>query len=279
MKPSKSKGIFFVIAYGVFSTYSIAEDKATVSNQMDETSCKVTGPQAPRDIDKIAGKNNPKFSLAPSYKNMNLCNIHFHNNAEHKAKDFSIYVGEGNGGYGGGYQCGISDSLTTKELKATENDVCKGLKPGDTVEVHWAHTSCKNAAPGDGLGSCIPDGCTDYKLRVESQVFTLVNDASAINFNELSYTDNVVNGLHQAKSIPANTGKPAEFLGSVTGPDLTNQICSPLLVSWGVRPRCSKLDINSLGKWCKDKDSVFNERRAHGVRMLVTNPNFLSEIK
>jgi hypothetical protein len=43
---------------------------------------------------------------------MNLCNIHFHNNAEHKAKDFAIYAGEGEHGHGGGYQCQISKSLS-----------------------------------------------------------------------------------------------------------------------------------------------------------------------
>jgi len=50
------------------------------------------------------GTNKRVFTSAPSYKEMNLCNIHLHNNAEHKAKAFSIYAGEGEHGHGGGYQ-------------------------------------------------------------------------------------------------------------------------------------------------------------------------------
>ena len=44
-----------------------------------------------------------------------------------------------------------------------------------------------------------------------------------------------------------------------------------------VRPRCAKLDIGSLGEWCKS--NVFEEDHAHGVRELVTNPALLSEIE
>ena len=207
---------------------------------------------------------------------MNLCNIHFHNNAEHKAKDFSLYAGEGKNGVGGGYQCNISQSLSKAELKAPKKTICKGLKPGDTIEMHWVHSSC-DVKPGKGLGSCLSDSCANPDLRVETQVFTLVNDASALNFNDMSYGGNRVNGLHQAKSLPTNTGKPVEFLGSTTGPSYTEQICSPLQVSWSVRPQCAKLDINSLGAWCED--NVFEEDYAHGVRKLVTNPKLLSEIK
>ena len=108
-------------------------------------------------------------------------------------------------------------------------------------------------------------------------MFTLVNDSSALNFQELSYSGNIENGFHQAKSIPSNTGKAVEFLGSTTGPKYNQQICSPLQVSWSVRPQCAKLDINSLGSWCES--NVFQEDHAHGVRQLVTDPRLLSEIK
>lgn len=238
--------------------------------------CEGYGPQTPRDIDEVAGTNQRAFSMAPSYKDMNLCNIHFHNNAEHKAKDFSIYAGEGENGFGGGYQCNVSKSLSKAELAPTEEAVCKGLKPGDTIEVHWVHTSCETK-PGKGLGSCLSSACANPDLRVETQVFTVVNDSDALDFNELTYDGNVVNGYHQAKALPANTGTPVEFLGSTTGPKYTEQQCSPLQVSWSVRPACSKLDINSLANWCKG--NVFEEDHAHGVRKLVTNPKLLSEIK
>ncbi len=70
----------------------------------------------PRDIDSVSGKNKVTFKVAPNYKEMNLCNIHMHTNAEHKAKAFSIYAGEGEHGHGGGYKCGISKSLSKAEL-------------------------------------------------------------------------------------------------------------------------------------------------------------------
>ncbi|WP_369809311.1 delta-class carbonic anhydrase [Paraglaciecola sp. MB-3u-78] len=35
----------------------------------------------------------------------------------------------------------ISKELTAAELTPTKTNVCKGLKPGDTVEVHWVHSS------------------------------------------------------------------------------------------------------------------------------------------
>ncbi len=238
--------------------------------------CEGFGPQTPRDIDNLAGTNKRIFTLAPPASEMNLCNIHFHNNAEHKAKDFSIYAGEGEHGHGGGYQCGMSKSLSAAELKAPAGDICNGLKPGDTIEVHWVHTSC-DVKPGKGLGSCVSEKCANPDLRVETQVFTVVNDPHALNFNDLTYDGNMANGLHQAKALPSGTGKAVEFLGSTTGPKYTEQSCSPYQVTWAVRPHCAKVDINSLGQWCKG--NVFKEDHAHGVRKLVTNPKLLSEIK
>jgi Delta carbonic anhydrase len=56
---------------------------------------------------------------------MNLCNINFHVNAEHKAKVYSIYAGEGEHGYGGGYKCNDSKFLTKVELKAPEKIIVR----------------------------------------------------------------------------------------------------------------------------------------------------------
>ncbi|NTS76408.1 cadmium carbonic anhydrase [Catenovulum sp. SM1970] len=232
--------------------------------------CENFGPQTPRDIDSVNGTNPVVYSKAPSFENMNLCNIHFHENAEHKAKDFAIFAGEGKKGYGTGYQCNISQSLSKAELKPTKESICAGkygdLQPGDTIEVHWVHTSC-DVEPGPTLGACVSDSCANPNLRVETQVFTLVNDSSALDFNE----------LQTAGALPKNTGKPVEFLGSTTGPSFDDQTCSPYQVTWSVRPKCAKLDINTVGQWCKD--NIFDEDHAHGVRKLVTNPKLLSEIK
>ena len=99
----------------------------------------------------------------------------------------------------------------------------------------------------------------------------------SLKFIALDYDGKLVNGYHQPKSLPNKTGKPIEFIGSTTGPKYTEQACSPLQVTWSVRPQCAKLDINSVGAWCKS--NVFSEDHAHGVRKLVTNPKLLSTIK
>lgn len=277
MRINIKKHLLLATMLVTFSSTAVAADSAQDAVKLsNEDACIGYGPQTPRDIDNLIGENKQTFSLAPSYLELNLCNIHFHNNAEHKAKDFSIYAGEGKQGHGGGYQCSMSKSLSKAELKAPKTNVCNGLKPGDTIEVHWVHSSC-DVKPGKGLGSCLSKTCANPDLRVETQVFTLVNDLKAINFNQFTNDRKKVNGLYQAKTLPKNTGKAVEFLGSTTGPKYNEQVCSPLQVTWSVRPKCAKLDINSLEKWCKGND--FKEDHAHGVRKLVVNPKLLSTIK
>ena len=194
---------------------------------------------------------------------------------EHKAKDFSI-LAKTDDGKANGYQCSISQNLSAAELKMPSKNMCKGVKPGDTIEMHWVHSSC-DVQPGEGLGACLSEQCANPTLRVETQVFTLVNDKNAMSFAELEYAGNLAsNSYHQAKNIPNNTGEPVVFAGSTTGPKYTEQSCSPLQVTWSVRPQCAKLDINSLSQWCES--NPFNENKAHGVRELVTNPALLSKI-
>jgi len=279
MKPINSSGILAVfLAVGLSACVGVTKKEAAHESAPPPPTieCKNAGPQTPRDIDSKNGTNKIKFPVAPSSKELNLCNLHFHVNAEHKAKDFSLYAGEGEHGHGGGYKCAATPNLTPNELKPAQGEVCKGLKPGDTIEVHWVHSSC-DVKPGKGLGSCLSDSCKEPKLRVETQVFLVVNDPKAINFNDLNYSGGLTNGKHQAKSLPDSTGTPVEFLGSTTGPAYHDQICSPLQVTWSVRPQCAKIDINSLGDWCKS--NVFEEEHGHGVRKLVTDPSLLSEIK
>ena len=212
--------------------------------------CQKYSPQTPRDIASAAGEN-----------------------AEHKAPGFKVFAGADK--YGG-YKCNESDSLSPAELKAPTGDVCSGLKPGDTIQVHWVHTSCETS-PGKGLSSCLSEQCANSALRVEAQAFVVVNDPKALDFTKFAYDGNVVNGLHQAKALPRETGTPVVFHGSTTGPKYTQEKCSPLQVTWSVRPSCAKIDINSLASWCKG--NVFKEDHAHGVRQLVTEKEFLAEIK
>lgn len=236
--------------------------------------CQGYGPQAPRDISSKAGTNTSFFGLAPAASDMNLCNIHFHTNAEHKAPGFSVFAGDGEHG---GYRCNETDSLSEAELQPLDGDgACHGLSPGDSVEVHWVYTTC-DVAPGEGLGACLSEQCANPQLRVETQVFVAVNDDSAPDFNDYAYSGDIVNGLHQAKMLPSDTGDPIEYLGSTTGPSFTEEACSPLQVTWNVRPSCAKVSIKSLNRWCED--NVFNEDHAHGIRQLVTTEALLAPIE
>jgi hypothetical protein len=234
------------------------------------------GPQSPRDISSLKGTNARIFGEAPAYTDMNLCNIHFHKNAEHKGGEFTKYAGNGTGT---GYQSGFaySGKLSSSETKKINKDICPnphgGLYPGDTIEVHYVHSTAL-AKPGYTLGACLGESITNIQARVETQVYVLVNDKKALDFNELT-EHAVVNGKHQALNIPNNTGTPIQYAGSTTGPSY-NEKASPFQVSWSVRPKVAKVNIETVGDWCKG--NAFKEDHAHGVRNLVTNPKLLSNM-
>ena len=141
------------------------------------------------------------------------------------------------------------------------------------IEVHYVHSSA-NITPGPTLGACLSDSIMNPSLRVEGQVFVLVNDENALDFNTLA-AHGVVNGKQQALNIPSNTGTPIQYTGSTTGPSY-NEKGSPLQVSWSVRPQVAKVSIQSVGKWCEG--NTFDEDHAHGVRNLVINPDLISDI-
>ncbi|MBB1300768.1 MAG: hypothetical protein ACJAVX_002784 [Pseudoalteromonas rhizosphaerae] len=234
------------------------------------------GPQSPRDIDQNYGTNLRSFGMAPSRSELNLCNIHFHKNAEHKGGEFTTYAGNGDGkGHHTGY---LSErKLSAAQLQPVKSKICaakgESLKVGDTLEVHFVYSSAQ-VTPGPTLGACLAQSTMNPALRVEGQVIVLANDKDAINFAQLANVEQV-NGYYQAPNIPTNTGIPIEYLGSTTGPAY-NEKASPLQVSWSVRPHVAVVDINSVGKWCDE--NVFNEDHAHGVRNLVQNPKLLSPI-
>jgi hypothetical protein len=234
------------------------------------------GPQSPRDIDRRAGKNHVVFEAAPPYTEMNLCNIHFHENAEHRGGEFTTYAGNGDGhGYGSGYK--YSGVLTPLELVPLDEEVGVtehgSLMPGDTIEVHYVHTTAR-VDPGPTLGSCLSDAINNPQLRVEAQVYVLVNDETALDFIKLTRIQQQ-NGLTQAINIPTNTGRAVEYSGSTTGPGY-NEKGSPFQVTWGVRPKVAKVSIQSVAKWLSY--NIFDEDHAHGVRNLVINPDLLSVI-
>lgn len=235
------------------------------------------GPQSPRDIDSAAGRNTVMFGTAPAYEQMNLCNIHFHKNAEHKGGEFTKYAGNGDGvGYQSGYK--YSGKLSKSEKAKVANDVCPSkhgsLQSGDTIELHYVHSTAQ-IKPGPTLGACLSDSIKNPQLRVETQVYVLVNDRDAADFMELTKIGEK-DGYQQALNIPTSTGTPVQYTGSTTGPGY-NTKGSPFQVSWSVRPQVMKVDIQSVAKWCEG--NVFNEDHAHGVRNLVQNLDLLSQIK
>ncbi len=236
--------------------------------------CTTMGPQTPRDISSVAGLNTTMFDMAPASTEMNLCNIHTHTNAEHKGPGFEVFVNDSDNG---GHACNDTADLTAAEKAPYEGNDFGYVKSGETIEVHWVHTSC-DTTPGEGLGACVPETCESPTLRVETQVFLVVNDRNAADFMDYAYQGNTVNAKHQPKTLPVGTGTPVVFRGSTTGPNYNQSVCSPAQVTWSVRPQCQKLDIASLDAWGKS-GNVFKEKKSHGVRQLVTAPELLSQIK
>ncbi len=131
--------------------------------------------------------------------------------------------------------------------------------------------------PGLGLESCFSYGCQNPQLRVESQVFLLVNDRTALDFSNYSYQGHRNDDLHQPKNLPSDGNDPIVYAGSTTGKKYSQAHCSPIQVTWSVRPTCQKLDINSLIRW--GTENIFSERHSHGVRGLVQAPMLLAPIE
>jgi len=260
-------------AHAAVSVKVISEQRARLAAN---TKGKGFGPQSPRDIDAVSGSNPRLFGTAPLSLQMNLCNIHFHKNAEHKGGEFTKYAGNGDGhGFQSGYR--YSGKLNASELKSTGHDICPSkhgaLSAGDTIEVHYVHSTAQ-VKPGPTLGSCLNDAINNPQLRVETQVYVLVNDKNALDFGNLT-KHGKKNGLYQAFNIPSNMGAPIQYAGSTTGPGY-NEKGSPFHVTWSVRPNVARVNAESVGKWCKS--NVFNEDHAHGVRNLVINPELISKI-
>ena len=265
-------------AAGVIAASSPVSDKI-ISEQREKlaasTNGKGFGPQAPRDIDDISGSNPISFSQAPDFSQMNLCNIHMHDGAEHKGGDFTTYRGNGDGqGFGTGFS--YDGELSDSELEPFSGTVGASehgeLQPGDTIEVHYVYTTAE-ITPGPTLEACLSEATQNPQLRVETQVMVLVNDGDANSFEDLAEVQEV-DGFYQAINLPEDTGEAVHYIGSTTGPAY-NVKGSPLQVTWSVRPEVSKVDIESLGAWFEE--NPFDEASAHGSRNLVTNPDLLSD--
>ncbi|POF34580.1 delta-class carbonic anhydrase [Roseibium marinum] len=273
-----------VLAAGLFSSAAMAAEGAVSDAVIAEQRAALAaatkdggfGPQSPRDIDATAGSNHRAFGAAPAYPAMTLCDIHFHENAEHKGGDFTTYAGNGDGhGYGTGFK--YNDKLTDAELAPVDKKIGDSehgdLVPGDTIEIHFVYSTAQ-AKPGPTLGTCLSDAISNPQLRVEAVVGVLVNDPGAADFAEMAKVE-TIDGLYQAPNLPNDLGAPVVYAGSTTGPGY-NEKASPFQVTWSVRPQVVKLDLTSVGTWLSG--NVFEEDHAHGVRNLLMNPDLLSQI-
>jgi hypothetical protein len=236
-----------------------AQEAALLAN----TQGKGYGPQSPRDLDSLTGSNTGSFTPAPGYRAMNLCNIHFHNPAEHRGGEFS------NPDKRGGYR--YVGSLSTTEATPLPAAVCSNVLVGDTIELHYVFSTAE-VTPGPTLGACLNEALQNPQLRVEALVLLAVNDPAAADFKALTAIGER-DGFQQALNIPEDQGIPIEYAGSTTGPQY-NEKGSPLQVTWRVRPQVLRVNIASLGDWCQG--NVFAEDHAHGVRNLIKAPELLS---
>ena len=229
----------------------------------EQNQCIGSGPQAPRDIDQVSGTNSVIFEMAPAISEMNLCNVHFHRNAEHKAAAYSTFVDDG---VNSGWAC-QEPAAGRLEQKHAEYKGCEGIAEGDTIEVHWVYTTCDTTSAGvaplgGGLSACMTSTCSNPELNVVAQVLLLEKNGK-VKFDgnaPISHKDATV-----------------MYTGSTTGPTYNNNHCSPYQVTWNVKTTCDTLDIDNFSKWCSDNQ--YKEQHAHGVRELVTPKKLLSEIK
>lgn len=134
---------------------------------------------------------------------------------------------------------------------------------GDTIEVHFVHTSCnvsyEKLDPANGLGNCATGVCANPQLRVVTQVFKVVDHGADV-------TD-----LDQP--IKHDDGRVV-YTGSTTGSKHNNDHCSPFQVTWDVKKTPSTIDVHGLAEWSHKR-----HQHAHAVRELVTRSELLSRIK
>ena len=222
------------------------------------------GPQAPRDIDSGWGTNKTLFKTANNIEKMNLCDIHYHWNTEHKSAAYSTFIGiEGSEHSGWAIVAPASTNPAERAEKDIGGEHPIGVMVGDTIEVHFVHTSCDvnyaELEPKNGLNNCVSSICANPQLRVVAQVFKVV--AEHADVNDLD---------HPMKHDDARV----VYTGSTTGAKYNNDHCSPFQVTWDVKKTPATISAAGLVEW-----SHKHEQHAHGVRELVKRSELLSPIR
>lgn len=259
------------LAYAEGGTYHTTDGGQTTTSPDAWNNCGKTavgevtaGPQAPRDIDSRWGSNTTKFKTAYNIDRMKLCDIHYHWNAEHKSAAYSTFVHIEDSEHSG---WAIVAPASTDPVVRAANDIGGdhpiGIMVGDTIEVHFVHTSCnveyEDLDPANGLGNCATGVCANPQLRVIAQVFKVVDhDADITDLDQPMKHDD-------ARVI---------YTGSTTGSKFNNDHCSPFQVTWDVKKTPATIDAHGLVEWSHKR-----EQHAHGVRELVTRDELLSPIR
>ena len=101
----------------------------------------------------------------------------------------------------------------------------------------------------------------------------------ALDFRDFAYGGTVVDGYHQPKRLPAGTGEPVVFAGSTTGPSYSQAQCSPLQVTWSVRPPVRAAPHRLAPRLGRGRETSSARIIPHGVRSLVNGAQLLAPIR
>ena len=131
--------VFTVLSLLLVPGLALAESKTP------EGTCEGAGPQTPRDIHMTAGTNPTVFAKAPARADMQLCDIHFHRFAEHKAEGYSKLMGEGD--YRG-YVCDGSTPAKDSDRNTDTSKGCAGIGVGVLVRAFAAGDQHEDGGEG-----------------------------------------------------------------------------------------------------------------------------------
>jgi hypothetical protein len=264
------------------STYGAAVEVPrplpSFNGSFEPMACDFAGPQTPRDVTGVDGTNSYKvegLQRTTSTEGMRICNVHFHRFAEHRSQgQYDVDRGRE------GWACRRADATSDDGQGAPGED--GGLdeqapvQDGDTIEVHWAHTSCPQELIDESIAAALekdpkaitglaPCACPGAEIVFEARVFRVSKDSGL---------DTLTN------TPPPPTGELARFFGSTTGA-VYNGKCSPIQSGWRVDKSCGELRLSALEAWLQDPRGarLFNESHPHPVRELVTDPKLLSRFE
>lgn len=267
--------------------------------------CTDAGPQAPKDLTTATlntaahGTRNPQAPIFThdQMNHMTVVNVHFHLGAEHKSDNYndeqftedydaSNPVG---GPYGvtdhparpGFYGSGYSPS-GRKDRDAVPAP-CKGMKVGDTIEVHWVHSSAGVRQPDDGDYQLLEDGLgsavngralRNPQVHVEAVVYQILPDGDAgITFTPVgslreTHWPDEPSADEYIRYVGSSTGM--SYTGNEEGP---TQTCSPYLINWGVDLRLHKVSSTTMQEFCSLllAEGLVKDVLVHGSRRILHN--------